>query len=137
MLNNNIKKDINRYNFLLEDNKYILLGSIGLLIIGTVYLFDNINNEKIDTNKKELLIKENQEISKQIKESKDKCYQILINTMYDFKDKYKDDNLKRNDFNLFMKEMWNRDYFIMLEQLEEYTNQFHRYKEWENIFCNI
>lgn len=122
-----VRKHVNKYNLIL--NKYILLSSIGLLIFGFLYLFDK---EKIYLDKSEII--NNKEILSEIKESKEKCYKILIDTIYEYKDKYKDDRIKQNDFNLFMKEMWYKDYLIMLEQLKEYNNTFHRYNKWEILF---
>lgn len=103
-----------------KNNMNTFLGGVSIFILSYFYFnYIQIKYQVQDENQRIIL------------DSKQKCYQILIDTILEYKCK----NIPNHySFVDFMKQMWYKDYLIMIEQIKENNIHKHRYREWENIF---
>lgn len=115
----------------------VVISVVALLVsVGTFLIFkktnssttinDATNNNIINNG----IAKDNTEYNEnEMKKAKKLGYDILLSTMEDYIDKY-----KNKSFDDFMKKMWIRDYEIMIKTRNGDEGYTRDYSEWKNIF---
>lgn len=108
-----------------------LLVSVGTFLIlkktDSLTTINDTTNNKIINNE---MVNDNTEYNEnEMRKAKRLGYDILLSTMEDYIDKYKNKN-----FDDFMKKMWIRDYEIMIKSRNSDKGYTRDYCEWKNIF---
>ena len=114
-------------------SEYICIGGLSVLF-GTFIsykIYEQIEH-MLEKQKNEKNNENTQDMIQQVKDSKKKAYFILISTMIEYHQK----NISGN-FLDFMKQMWPKDYELIIKSKNKDSSCKRDYSQWRQIFLKV